>query len=145
MLKNNKSFLFICFIIVFSSCLKKQKGNEYKSFFVITDSVYGLSEGSSIIKGQDTIGFIESMKLLKSNDVLLKLSYLNSIQLTYRDLDFLVEEVLFGDDEAKFVFTSPINVNKDPKWTTPTVFDNPNDDDNNKPSGSISEDLLDVD
>ncbi len=54
--------------------------------------------------------------------------------------------VLFGDDEAKFVFTSPIKVNKDPRWTTPTVFDDPNDDDiNNKPSGSISEDLLDVD
>ncbi len=54
--------------------------------------------------------------------------------------------VLFGDDEAKFLFTSPIKVKKDPRWTTPTVFDDPNDDkNNNKPSGSISEDLLDVD
>ncbi len=53
--------------------------------------------------------------------------------------------VMYGDDEAKFIFTSPIKVEKDPQWTTPTVFDDPSDDDNNKPSGSISEDLLDVD
>lgn len=53
---------------------------------------------------------------------------------------------LYGDGLAKFVFTSPYKVNKDPRWTTPTVFDEPNDDNNNnKPSGSISEDLLDVD
>jgi hypothetical protein len=54
--------------------------------------------------------------------------------------------VLYGDEQAKFIFTSPYKVEKDPRWTTPTVFDDPDDDPNNiKPSGSISEDLLDVD
>jgi len=55
--------------------------------------------------------------------------------------------VLYGDDKAKFIFTSPYKVDKDSQWTTPTIFDDPDDDqsNNNKSSGSISEDLLDVD
>ncbi len=55
--------------------------------------------------------------------------------------------VLYGDDQAKFIFTSPYKVEKDPKWTTPTVFEDElqNDDSSNKSSRSISEDLLDVD
>jgi len=54
--------------------------------------------------------------------------------------------VMYGSDEAKFIFTSPIKVDKDPKWKEPTIFEDPdNGRGNNKPSGSISEDLLDVD
>ena len=55
--------------------------------------------------------------------------------------------VMYGDDEAKFIFTSPIKVNKNPKWKIPTAFENvyQDNDSTNKYSSSISEDLLDVD
>ena len=55
--------------------------------------------------------------------------------------------VMYGDDEAKFIFTSPIKVNKNPKWKIPTAFENvyQDNDSTNKYSRSISEGLLDVD